>query len=55
VLELDDDVRDLIKARAGKRAYRDQMRKAGLVPLRENALLLAKSGNTSLDEVLRVT
>jgi general secretion pathway protein E len=55
VLELDDDVRDLIKARAGKRAYRDQMRKAGLVPLRENALLLAKSGSTSLEEVLRVT
>ncbi|MFT3770726.1 MAG: GspE/PulE family protein [Minicystis sp.] len=55
VLEIDDDLRDLIKARATKRSYHDAVRKAGLVPLREAGLLKAKAGVTSLEEVLRVT
>jgi type II secretory ATPase GspE/PulE/Tfp pilus assembly ATPase PilB-like protein len=55
VLELDDDLSDLIKSRAAKRAYRDRVQKAGLVPLREAGLLRAKAGVTSLEEVLRVT
>ncbi|WP_437787163.1 GspE/PulE family protein [Sorangium sp. So ce1097] len=55
MLELDDDLRDLVKARAGKRAYRDAARKVGLVPLREAGLAKVKEGVTSLDEVLRVT
>ncbi|WP_437330948.1 GspE/PulE family protein [Sorangium sp. So ce381] len=55
MLELDDDLRDLVKARAGKRAYRDAARKVGLVPLREAGLAKVKEGSTSLDEVLRVT
>ncbi|MCC6555604.1 MAG: type II/IV secretion system protein [Polyangiaceae bacterium] len=55
VLELDDDLRDLVKSRAGKRAYRDLARKAGLVPLREAGLEKVKEGGTSLEEVLRVT
>jgi type II secretory ATPase GspE/PulE/Tfp pilus assembly ATPase PilB-like protein len=55
VLELDDDLRDLVKSRASKRAYRDLTRRAGLVPLREAGLLKAKAGLTSLEEVLRVT
>ncbi|WP_437767005.1 GspE/PulE family protein [Sorangium sp. So ce281] len=55
MLELDDDLRDLVKARAGKRAYRDAARKVGLVPLREAGLAKVKEGITSLDEVLRVT
>ncbi|WP_437555000.1 GspE/PulE family protein [Sorangium sp. So ce367] len=55
MLELDDDLRDLVKARAGKRAYRDAARKVGLVPLREAGLAKVKEGLTSLDEVLRVT
>ncbi|XXX71640.1 GspE/PulE family protein [Sorangium sp. So ce134] len=55
MLELDDDLRDLVKARAGKRAYRDAARKVGLVPLREAGLARVKEGVTSLDEVLRVT
>ncbi|WP_438002636.1 GspE/PulE family protein [Sorangium sp. So ce321] len=55
MLELDDDLRDLVKARAGKRAYRDAARKVGLVPLREAGLTRVKEGVTSLDEVLRVT
>ncbi|KYF89419.1 general secretion pathway protein GspE [Sorangium cellulosum] len=55
MLELDDDLRELVKARAGKRAYRDAARKVGLVPLREAGLTRVKEGVTSLDEVLRVT
>ncbi|WP_437663145.1 GspE/PulE family protein [Sorangium sp. So ce1182] len=55
MLELDDDLRELVKARAGKRAYRDAVRKVGLVPLREAGLTRVKEGVTSLDEVLRVT
>jgi type II secretory ATPase GspE/PulE/Tfp pilus assembly ATPase PilB-like protein len=55
VLELDDDLRELVKTRAGKRAYRDAARNAGLVPLREAGIVKVKEGLTSLDEVLRVT
>jgi type II secretory ATPase GspE/PulE/Tfp pilus assembly ATPase PilB-like protein len=55
MLEIDDDIRELIKTRAAKRAYRDKIREAGLVPLREAAVGKAKSGVTSLEEVLRVT
>jgi general secretion pathway protein E len=55
VLEIDDDLRDLIKVRAAKRLYREKVRTAGLRPLREAAILRAKAGLTSLEEVLRVT
>jgi general secretion pathway protein E/type IV pilus assembly protein PilB len=55
VLELDDDLRDLVKTRATKRAYHDAIREVGLTPLREAGLARAKAGVTSLEEVLRVT
>ena len=55
VLELDDDVRDLIKARAATRSYKDYVNEMGLRRLREVGLLRVKSGATSLEEVLRVT
>ncbi len=55
MLEVDDDIRELVKTRAAKRAYREKIRAAGLVPLREAAVIKAKSGVTSLEEVLRVT
>jgi general secretion pathway protein E/type IV pilus assembly protein PilB len=55
LLELDDDLRELIKTRAVKRAYHDAVEHAGLVPLREIGLRKAKRGVTSLEEVLRVT
>jgi general secretion pathway protein E/type IV pilus assembly protein PilB len=55
MLEIDDDLRELIKTRAAKRAYREKIRAAGLVPLREAAVRKAKAGITSLEEVLRVT
>ncbi|MEM1029937.1 MAG: GspE/PulE family protein [Myxococcota bacterium] len=55
VLETDDDLRDLIKSRASTRAYRDYARDTEMRGLRERGLLRVKSGQTSLDEVLRVT
>ena len=55
VLELDDELRDLVKNRAAKRAYAEAVDRVGLVPLREMGLQKAKLGVTSLDEVLRVT
>jgi general secretion pathway protein E/type IV pilus assembly protein PilB len=55
VLEIDDALRELIKARAAKRAYHAAVKEAGLVPLRQAGLMKAKAGVTSLDEVLRVT
>ncbi len=55
ILELDDDMRESIKARAGKKVYRELVKAAGLVPLREAGLKRVKEGITSLEEVLRVT
>ena len=55
MLEVDDELRELIKTRAGKAAYHDAVERVGLVPLRETGLLKARSGVTSLEEVLRVT
>jgi general secretion pathway protein E/type IV pilus assembly protein PilB len=55
LLELDDDLRELVKARAGKRELREAVRRTGLVPLREAGMEKVKAGVTSLDEVVRVT
>ena len=55
VLEVDDEMRDLIKTRAGKRAYREVVKKSEMIPLRQAGLSKAKAGVTSLEEVLRVT
>jgi general secretion pathway protein E/type IV pilus assembly protein PilB len=55
VLEVDDELRDLIKTHAAKRVYKEATRNAGLVPLREAGLARVKAGITSLEEVLRVT
>jgi general secretion pathway protein E len=55
ILELDDEMRELVKGQSGKRVYRDMVKKAGLVPLRDAGLKRVKEGATSLDEVLRVT
>jgi general secretion pathway protein E/type IV pilus assembly protein PilB len=55
VLEIDDGLRELIKNRSAKMAYKEAVKGAGLVPLREAGLERAKKGVTSLEEVLRVT
>jgi type II secretory ATPase GspE/PulE/Tfp pilus assembly ATPase PilB-like protein len=55
VLEMDDELRDLIKSQANTRAYRDHVGKADMRRLREVGLRKVEAGKTSLDEVLRVT
>ncbi len=55
VLEVDDDLRDLIRTRASTRDYRDYMSQVGGRKLREIGLLRVGAGVTSLAEVLRVT
>ena len=55
VLELDDELRELIKLRATSKSYKDDVRERSLRRLREVGLLRVKAGVTSLDEVLRVT
>jgi general secretion pathway protein E len=56
VLEMTDDLRDLVKAQASTRAYRDYFLEKGTTrSLREVGLQKVGAGLTSLDEVLRVT
>jgi general secretion pathway protein E/type IV pilus assembly protein PilB len=55
VLPIDDDLRDLVKSRASRRAYRDYIHGLGMRRLREVGLRRVAIGQTSLEEVLRVT
>lgn len=55
VLEVDDELRDLIKSRAGKREYTEHLKKIPFTTVRESGLRVAREGKTSLEEVLRVT
>lgn len=54
-LPIDDAMRDLIKARASKREYRQAAERLGVTSLRKAGCARAKEGVTSLEEVLRVT
>ena len=53
-LDVDDDLRDLIKAQASTRAYREQVEKLGTRSLREAGIGRVIEGVTTLEEVLRV-
>jgi general secretion pathway protein E/type IV pilus assembly protein PilB len=55
VVELDDDVRDLVKAKAPARAYREIYIRRKLPSLRRAGMQKILSGVTTVDEVLRVT
>ena len=55
LLELTDELRELVKARAGARAYREVVGGDDFASLRDTGLLRVREGITSLDEVLRVT
>jgi general secretion pathway protein E/type IV pilus assembly protein PilB len=55
VVEMDDELRELVKARASARDYRGRLQTVGVRPLREVGLRRVADGTTSLDEVLRVT
>jgi general secretion pathway protein E/type IV pilus assembly protein PilB len=55
VLEVDDDMRDILKTRASKRELREFANARGLVPLRIAGIRRVLAGVTTLEEVLRVT
>lgn len=52
---VDDELRELVKSRAPKKAFADHLHKHGHVPLRQAGLRRVREGLTSLEEVLRVT
>jgi len=55
LLVLNDDLRELITARAPARKLKEAARAAGTVPLRDAALALVEAGETTLEEINRVT
>jgi type II secretory ATPase GspE/PulE/Tfp pilus assembly ATPase PilB-like protein len=55
VVELDDDLRDLVKAKAPARAYREIYLRRRIPSLRRAGMLKIQAGVTTVDEVLRVT
>jgi general secretion pathway protein E len=52
---LDDELKDLIAARASMRQLKEAARKAGAITLRDAAVELARRGETTLEEIDRVT
>lgn len=55
VLTLTQTIKDLILERAQEHSIREAARKEGMMTLRENGIMHALKGITTLDEVLRVT
>ena len=55
LLVLNDDLRELIVARAPARQLKEAARAAGTLPLREAAMQLVQAGETTLEEINRVT
>jgi general secretion pathway protein E len=55
LLVMNDTLRELIVAREPTRKLKEAARAAGTIPLREAALELVKNGETTLEEVNRVT
>ncbi len=55
VVELDDDLRDLVKAKAPARAYREIYLRRRIPSLRKAGLAKIQAGVTTVEEVLRVT
>lgn len=55
VLELDPEIQGLILSSAQEETIKRQARRAGMVTLREDGILKALKGLTTLEEVIRVT
>ena len=55
VMEVSAEIRRLIHRAAASHEIREQLSKVNFVSLREEGLLAAQAGSTSLDEVMRVT
>jgi len=54
-LQIDDEIRELIGAKASSEKIRDVAVKKGLITLREDGWEKVKKGITTISEVLRVT
>jgi len=55
LLVMNDELRELIVARAPARRLKEAARAAGTVPLRETAAALVEAGETTMEEINRVT
>jgi general secretion pathway protein E len=55
LLVMNDELRELIIARAPARKLKEAARAAGTIPLRDAAIALVESGETRLEEINRVT
>jgi type II secretory ATPase GspE/PulE/Tfp pilus assembly ATPase PilB-like protein len=55
VMEIDEEIRALIHARAGEQEVRRYLTSKGHKDLRQEGLLLVEDGHSTLEEVLRVT
>jgi len=55
MLEMDDEVRDLIKVKANAGAYREVLSRKGIASLRRVGFARAQAGATTIDEVARVS
>ncbi len=55
VMEITTDIRKMIHRAAPSHELRAQLRQAGYLTLREEGVLMAKEGKTTLEEVLNVT
>jgi general secretion pathway protein E len=55
LLSVDDSIRSLIHGAANDQEIRRTAEAAGMLPLRADAMRWVQSGQTSLEEVLRVT
>jgi general secretion pathway protein E/type IV pilus assembly protein PilB len=55
VVELDDELRELVKAKAPAREYREIYARRNIVSLRRAGLQKIVAGVTTVEEVLRVT
>ena len=55
LLVLNDELRELITARAPVRKLKEAARAAGTIPLRDAATALVEAGETTLEEINRVT
>ena len=55
VIVVDDELRDLVKAKAGMREYREWLRARRAMSLRRVGFEKVHEGTTTVDEVMRVT
>lgn len=55
MVEVDDDLRDMIKARSANKLYRDTLKKTGGLSLRASGAKRILDGTTTIEEVSRVT